>query len=79
MLHTKILVIQGILHQKIFMGYKITNSIDFYDPYISYWPECKVNSIKNINKKINYDLVILVNHDNLKKLTNIKFKIPSTR
>lgn len=58
---------------------KITNSIDFYDPYISYWPECKVNSIKNINKKINYDLVIfLVNHDNLKKLTNIKFKIPST-
>ena len=64
MLHTKnIGDTRYSASENIYKELVTTNSIDFYDPYISYWPECKVNSIKNINKKINYDLVIfLVNH-----------------
>lgn len=54
---------------------KLSKYIDFYDPYVQYWPECKLHSIKDLNIKLYYDLIIfLVDHDKLKKIKKFNFK-----
>lgn len=54
---------------------KLSNHIDFFDPYVQYWSDCKLHSIKNITTKLNYDLIIfLVDHDILKKINKFEFK-----